>query len=141
MWPRTFSERLNSWILLRDQNQNNNLETALTNINNWWFKTPWSPYYLHWDDRDKWPDPWELLSDNIFCSLARALGIMYTLAIIERNDLENIVLCETKTDNLVLISQRKYILNWDPGKIVNINHDPLISRHQVTLQEIKTRLK
>lgn len=141
MWLNTFEQRLADWNRLRSQCSSGDLESALQNINTWWFRTPWIPYHLHWDDRLTWPDPWQLLDDNLFCSLARGLGIMYTIALIDRPDLQDALLIETDSDNLVLIDQRKYILNWDPTTIVNITLRGLKPRHSVELDTIKQQLR
>lgn len=106
-------------------------------INHWWFSTPWIPYHLHWDDQDQWPDPWQLLHDNLFCSLARALGIVYTIELLDRRDLQDTVLACVAGDNLVLVDQKKYILNWDKDQIVNINLASTRPLRQLTQQEIK----
>lgn len=120
MWPADFAGRLESWNRLRDQTQTLSAEHALQKINAWWFDAPWKPYYLHWDDIKTWPDPWELLSDNYYCDLARALGILYTITLLDRADLGDATLVLTETgDNLVLVSKSKYILNWDRDTIVN----------------------
>ena len=120
MWPNTFALRLESWNSLRDSCQNLPLEQALETINTWWFNVPWKPYYLHWDDQQTWPDPWQLLSDNHYCDLARGLGILYTITLLDRADLTSAELVLTEEgDNLVLVENLKYILNWDKDTIVN----------------------
>jgi hypothetical protein len=120
MWANSFSNRLISWNQLREQAQHLPVEQALALINTWWFDAPWKPYYLHWDDLKDWPDPWQLLSDNYYCDLARALGILYTITLLDRADLASAKLVLTKNgDNLVLVAKEKYILNWDRDTIVN----------------------
>ena len=120
MWPVDFADRLESWNTLRNQVQNLPTEKTLELINHWWFDVPWRPYYLHWDDLSNWPDPWQLLSDNHYCDLARALGILYTITLLNRTDLSDATLVLTETgDNLVLVAKSKYILNWDRDTIVN----------------------
>ena len=137
IWPATFSTRLESWNQLRDQTQNLPLEVALGDINAWWFNCPWKPYYLHWDDQPNWPDPWQLLSDDVYCEVARGLGILYTITLLERADLApaDLILTEDGT-NLVLVAKEKYILNWEPDSIVNTNQEIKIKRqyqqHQIT---------
>jgi hypothetical protein len=120
MWPATFDNRLKAWVELRSRCQFLDLENALTAINQWWFDTPWQPYYLHWDDQADWPDPWQLLSDNVYCDLARSLGILYTISLLERADMADaeLVLAEDGS-NLVLVAKEKYILNWNKDSIVN----------------------
>ena len=123
MWPKTFQLRLDAWANLRTQNQTQPVETALANINQWWFQTPWRAYHLHWDDQPTWPDPWELLSDNLYCDVARGLGILYTISLLDHADLTDAELVLTgEGHNLVLVNKRKYILNWDSEAIVNTNH-------------------
>ena len=120
MWPKTFDSRLQSWNLLRNKCKTIPVEHALIEINSWWFSSPWKPYYLHWDDQATWPDPWQLLSDNVYCEVARGLGILYTITLLDRADLAPADLVLTESGhNLVLAQQEKYILNWEPGSIVN----------------------
>ena len=137
MWPQTFDARLASWTFLREQCQHLPTQPALTRINDWWFQAPWRPYYLHWDDQKTWPDPWQLLSDNVYCEVARGLGILYTITLLDRADLTPVHLVLTKDDtNLVLVAKEKYILNWDPDSIVNTNQAIKIKQqyqqHQIT---------
>jgi len=117
MWPRQFNQRLDSWVELRSQAQTLHLEDALILVNRWWFSTPWIPYYLHWDDIEEWPDPWQLLSDNMYCGVARGLGILYTISIMNHSDIQDAQLVQTKEDNLVLVNQEKYILNYEANTL------------------------
>jgi len=120
MWPKNFADRLEAWAELRTRTQELLLEAALQIINNWWHQSPWQPYYLHWDDQPKWPDPWQLLSDNVYCDLARGLGILYTVSIMDREDLVSCELVLTKDGrNLVLINKEIYTLNWNESVLVN----------------------
>jgi hypothetical protein len=142
MWAKTFAERLASWSNLRRHCETLDTESALTAINAWWFDTPWTPYHLHWDDRANWPDPWQLLDDNLYCSLARGMGVMYTIAMLDREDLQDAVLVEVDGDNLVLISQEKYILNWDRDTVVNISPSyKNNTRRSITQSQIKQQIK
>ena len=120
MWSADFADRLTAWSDLRTHVQSLELEPALTAINDWWFGTPWQPYYLHWDDQPTWPDPWQLLSDNVYCDLARALGILYTISLLDRADMVDAELVLTEEgDNLVQVAKEKYILNWKNDSILN----------------------
>ena len=141
MWHKTFSDRLASWSDLRRQCETLDTNTTLSTINSWWFDTPWTPYHLHWDDRANWPDPWQLLDDNLYCGLARGLGILYTITILDRPDLQDAVLVEVDSDNLVLANQEKYILNWDRDTVVNINLSLKKTQHQITQNQIKLQIK
>ena len=141
MWPKTFAERLESWAQLREQASTADAETALHAINSWWFQTPWRAYHLHWDDRAVWPDPWQLLSDDLYCPLARGLGILYTITMLDRPDLQDAVLIEVDSDNLVLVDKKKYILNWDPEQMLNITLGRPKAHHSITQEQIKQQIR
>ena len=137
MWPRDYSARLQAWADLRDQCSQLPLAQALDHADAWWQQTPWKPYYLHWDDRNHWPTPWELLSDNVYCDLARGLGILYTISMLDRADITDATLVLTEEgDNLVLVDKTKYILNWSPDSVVNTFQEVKI-RRQLQQQQIK----
>lgn len=121
MWAGTFDERLIRWHDLRQSAAAAPIESCLLIINQWWFQSPWRPYYLHWDDQAQWPNPWQLLDDNVYCDLARCLGIVYTLLMVESTKSLLIEIAETNAGNLVLVDQGKYILNWDADQILNIS--------------------
>ena len=115
-----YEDRLVQWNELRADNRTNDLQTALLAINNWWQMLPLDSHYLHWDDVERWPDPWDLLADGIFSSTAKSLGIIYTLHLINRPEINDLQFAQTvEGDNLVLVNQRKYILNWAPGELLN----------------------
>ena len=118
MWPQTFEQRLLEWNQLREQHSNSQLQTLLISVNNWWWRAPMINHHLHWDDHPQWPDPWQLLADNEWCDLARALGIVYTIAMIDSGITVDLIQTD-KHDNLVSINNFKYILNWAPGEILN----------------------
>ena len=135
VWPITFESRLDSWTQLRTRAKNLPVEEALEAINSWWFTSPWTGYHLHWDDREDWPDPWQLLDDNIFCEVARGLGILYTITLLDRADIDSAELILTKNGhNLVLVDKSKYILNWDKSTVVNINPAVKIIKKLTQLQ-------
>ena len=141
MWPLTFEQRLHAWGVLRETVQHAPLEQVLNEVNAWWFCTPWRAYHLHWDDRASWPDPWQLLSDNIYCDLARGLGILYTITLLDREDLQDSVLAESDQGNLVLIQQGKYILNWDSQQVLNISPGQIKAQHSITQEQIQQQIR
>ena len=123
-WPATFEARLDSWNQLRTQVADQPVELALETINSWWFRSPWTAYHLHWDDQITWPDPWQLLSDNMYCEVARGLGILYTITCLNRGDMDSAELVLTNDDrNLVLLDKSKYILNWDQTVVLNTSSE------------------
>ena len=136
-WHNDFTDRMKSWAELRSQVENLPIQDTLEAINYWWQRTPWQPYYLHWDDLESWPDPWQLLSDNVYCDVARGLGIMYTISMLDRKDLGSATMVFTSDGlNLVLVAGGKYIVNWDQEILVNSNLAVNIKR-QLKLEELK----
>jgi hypothetical protein len=137
MWAKTFAGRLESWYSMRQQCRDLSAESALELVNAWWFTTPWQPYYLDWLDLETWPDPWQLLSDNVYCDLARALGILYTISLLDREDLTDATLVLLQDGhNLVMVDKSKYILNWNPDTVVNTSQTIEIHR-QLSQSQIK----
>lgn len=140
MWLEHFDQRLTSWKSLRQTAAELPVDQCLTLINAWWFQSPWQAYYLHWDDRSSWPNPWELLADNVYCELARALGMLYTIVLLDRPDIADAQLVETTQGNLVLVHREKYILNWDRDVCVNTNLEYKKIKHQLSQVELKKQL-
>jgi hypothetical protein len=138
MWCSTFEQRLAAWNSLRDRVRDLPVPEALEEINIWWQQTPWRAYHLHWDDRQDWPDPWQLLSDNIYCDLARGLGILYTITVLDRDDMQDAELIETEQGNLVQLDGGKYILNW--GRDLGLNTNLQQSKHHIAQREVKQQL-
>ena len=137
MWASTFAGRLESWYGMRQKCHALSVESTLITINSWWCTTPWQPYYLHWDDQLTWPDPWQLLNDNVYCDLARALGILYTISLLDRADLTDATLVLSQDGhNLVMVDKSKYILNWSPDTVVNTSQAIKI-RKQLSQSQIK----
>ncbi len=141
MWFSTFAQRLESWQQLRLTVRFQSAQAAAEAVNQWWFRAPWSAYHLHWDDQADWPDPWQLLSDNMYCPVARGLGILYTIAMIDHPELQDAVLTDTGTDNLVLIANEKYILNWDQSRVLNIDPGPYQVQHSLTQQQVQQQTR
>lgn len=139
MWPKTFDQRLRGWSDLRYRNESTDLDQALVDINDWWGQSPWTPYYLHWDDRDRWPDPWQLLEENVYCDLARGLGIMYTILLLNRVDIKDPVLFEYDNQNLVRVGREKYILNSHSEIGVNNNLEILKIKKSITGQQLRQK--
>ena len=131
MWCDDYQDRLRQWVDLRNQCRDLEISRALVSINDWWAQSPWQPYYLHWDDSQTWPDPWNLLSDNIFCGLARALGIVYTIKLMEHEKIHEVSLIQTQDDNLVQVNSGKYILNWMPGELLNIRSNNITIKKRI----------
>ena len=120
IWSNKFQDRFLEWNRLRTDILSMSKDQALLEVNNWWQRAPMVNHYLHWDDWHEWPDPWTLLSDDVWCDVAKALGIMYTLMLAQHPEITDYHMIKCTESNLVQVDRGKYILNWAPGEIVNI---------------------
>jgi len=127
MWKTSYDERLADWYNLRQAVQQLNQHDQLLLINDWWYQSPVVPRVINWTQEDTWPNPWELLTNKGYCELARALGIVYTLMLLEQPLHSDLKIVFTGQDNLVLVDGGKYILNWAPGEMLNTHSIPAIT--------------
>ena len=123
MWPPTYQERLADWVRLRQAAAALEQPEQLMLINDWWFRAPIVNHLLLWQNARSWPTPWHLLNNNGYCELARALGIVYTIMLVE--NYTDLKIIQTKEDNLVQVDRGKYILNWAPSEMLNTHSTPI----------------
>lgn len=130
MWKLTPNGRLDHWKTFRSKISSMDLNHALQECNDFWQRTPFTPFYLDYKEIDSWPDPWQLIYENCYCDLAKALGIVYTLHLsAHRNSLDLAIhICQDTTSraqyNLVWINQGKYVLNYIGDAVVNRTQVP-----------------
>lgn len=137
-----YDSRLQNWYDLRQKLQNADTATKCIEIDNWWQSAPLVNHYLHPHELDTWPGPWELINDNEYCPLARGLGMIYTLLLTGITDVD---FCVGKDDNdedvaLVTVDNAKYVLNYWPNMVVNINLQNFKITSSLDLNKIKTKL-
>ncbi len=116
-----YETRLRSWATLRDKIPELTPDQICIEVDAFWQRVPLMNHYLHTDYIKDWPDPWQLINDNLYCYYGRALGMIYTLIL---TGTKNIELVEAIDDNsnevvLVLVENAKYVLNYWPGTVVN----------------------
>jgi len=66
---------------------------------------------------------------------------MYTISMLDREDLQDAQMIEYQSDNLVLVNKEKYILNWDPDQVLNISLGKSKPRRQVSQEQIKQKIR
>ena len=127
MWKLDASERLVHWRAFRLTLGNMTLEDAIQATVDYWQNCPHNPYYLDPIDPDSWPSAWDLISENYYCDIAKALGMMYTIAFSAHGHNLPMNLCvyydpETGYEyNLSVFAEGKYVINLLDGQIVNID--------------------
>ena len=137
-----YETRLQSWFDLRNKLKDADLETKCLEIDKWWQSAPIVSHYLHPQEPSAWPGPWELLSDNEYCTVARGLGIIYTLLL---TDVQDVDFCTATDDNsedvvLVLVDHAKYILNYWPDTVLSNNLNDFKISQKLDINTIKTKL-
>lgn len=139
MWPVRFEDRLASWHKLRESIPMQSTEIALATVNSWWATAPWTAYHLHWDDDKTWPNPWQLLDDNLYCDVAKCLGICYTLALAEHPEIQDFQMALTQQDHSIVVAcSNKYILNWEKELLLNTDSNS-IHKKIITEKDIKQK--
>ena len=116
-----YDSRLRSWYDLRTRVETADTQTKCVEIDEWWQQAPLVNHYLHQHDIKNWPGPWDLLVDNTYCTLARGLGMYYTLLLTGVQALDFVL---GKDDNdedvsLVMVEDAKYILNYYPETVLS----------------------
>ena len=116
-----FQSRLRSWANLRESLTNTDIENICVVTDQYWQQSPIMNHYLHPVDINNWPDPWQLLDDNLYCPYARALGMIYTLVMLGISDIDLVEATDHNSVDvvLVLVDRAKYILNYWPNTVVN----------------------
>lgn len=117
MWPNRFEDLLIEWNLLRNEASSLPIDQALHKVHNWWAKCPLVSHYLHPVDFEDWPLPWDLLADNTFCELAKCLGIVYTLYLLDHPEIKTADIIQTDNYYIVSVNNEQFILNDQPGQI------------------------
>ena len=143
MWKlRDPNQRLSKWKDLRKGLDKLELESALQETVDFWCSSPWAPFYLDEDDPSNWPGPWDLIVDNYFCDIAKALGMAYTIYLTKHKpevDLEIYTDPETGSSVCITVINRKYVLNMNSGQVLNRQYieDSLQLRHAYNAEQLK----
>jgi hypothetical protein len=123
MWYSDTQSRILDWKKFRESLDSMSESDAVHATNNFYHTAPISPRYYHCDFPEEWPDPWQLIVDNCYDDIARALGMLYTLYY-SKHKLQGEIRCYTDTEqcqehNLAWLCHVKYILNYDLLVVVN----------------------
>lgn len=142
VFQNSYDNRLQSWYDLRTQIKELSLLEKCIEIDKWWQYAPLVNHYLHPHEIESWPGPWELINDNEYCHLARGLGMIYTLLLLGITDID---FCLGKDDNnedvaLVMVDRAKYVLNYWPNMVVNINLKNFKITDSLSLKNITTKI-
>jgi hypothetical protein len=137
MFKLSTSDRLGYWKQFRTEIDSMTLHEAIIATNELWQSCPFIPYYLEPDKPEEWPDPWQLITENYYCDIAKVLGIVYTLHLSKHSTLltpEIRIYLDTK-------SRYSYHIAWlNEGKyIVNLSEDVIVNKEQIENQNLKLK--
>jgi hypothetical protein len=126
MWKLETNERLARWRDFRKSLDAMPLDCAVQTTAEFWHGCPFNPYYLDPADPESWPGAWDLVTENYYCDLAKALGIVYTMYLTQHaadSSPEIHIYNDTESGyvyNLSVFADGKYVVNFLDNKIVNI---------------------
>lgn len=139
----SYDFRLQQWYELRNKLKNEDIKHISIEVDKWWQKTPLINHYLHYDFMDSWPDPWELIYENTYCTYARGLGMIYTLYLLGIHNIEFVVAKDYNEEEvaLVLVDDAKYLLNYWPDTVLNNSLQDFRITRPIKINQILAKVK
>ena len=134
----TYRERLVRWKELREDISDKDVTTSLDTVAKFWAKVPYSNSKLNLYDFDSWNSPWELLSKKVLCDNMITLMMYYTIDMALPNVNIDIRIVHLRRENfIVAVIDDKYIMNYDIGKVVDIDDINVNFVYTYTKKDIK----
>jgi hypothetical protein len=145
MFKLSTSDRLNRWKSFRHHLNDLSLIDALVETQDLWNQCPFCPYYLEVANPSSWPDPWQLITENYYCDLAKSLGMLYTLHLTSHNEQlfpELRIYFDSKSlyyYHIAYLCHGKYVLNLIESEVVNKEHinQQLKLKYRYTATDLK----
>jgi hypothetical protein len=134
--------RLREWFKLKENLKGQDISTICIEVDRFWQKTPLLNHYLHPDEIEDWPSPWELINDNEYCLYARGLGMVYTLMLLGVKDIDFVDIIDDNRENvvLVLVDNAKYVLNYHPNSVLNISLSSFTITKHINISSLKQKI-
>jgi hypothetical protein len=134
--------RLRAWHDLKESLKDADTQTICVEVDKFWQRAPISSHYLHPADVVDWPNPWELISDNMYCYYGRGLGMIYTLMLLGINDIDFVEGIDYNRENvvLVLVDNAKYVMNYWPDSVLNISHADFTVTKRLNISSLKQKI-
>jgi len=82
MFNKPYYERLRCWKDFRNRLETS--DTPFEDVLDFWKFAPVSAMQADPFDNTTWPNPWEMIEENIYCEFVKILAICYTLQLTER---------------------------------------------------------
>ena len=137
VWQQAPKIRLKLWRDFRLQLDSVDYEEdCLQAVVDWWKSAPVGSRELDIYDVESWPDPWQLIYDNALDENSIALGIAFTLHLIDWEC--EVLLVQNQEESwirLVVLVDERYILNYTYGKV----EDPSVLNNCQVLEKYYTK--
>jgi hypothetical protein len=142
IFQQSYGSRLKSWSQLRNQLLGQPLEEICIQTDKWWQYAPLVNHYLHPIDLPNWPNPWELLVENSYCTIARGLGMCYTVMMLDVDNIEFKLGTNEMGENvaLVLVDNAKYTMNYWPDSVLSTNLKEFKLTETIDILKIKNKI-
>ena len=100
-------------------------------------------HHLHILDVSNWPSPWELLVENTYCSVAKALGMCYTMLLLNITDIKMVEATDMQGEDLVLVlvDDAKYILNYWPDTVLSNKLSNFTIKRNIDITDLELKIK
>jgi len=130
-----YETRLQSWHDLKENYKNSDLKSKYIEIDRWWRNAPTVTHYLHIKDTQNWPDPWELLVENLYCNVAKALGMCYTLYMTGEENFRMVTASDKMGNDVVLILvDNQFVLNYWPNTVESNTLDDFSIKSEIDIR-------
>lgn len=142
VFQMSYDNRLQGWYDLRTRLKDLTIEEKCVEIDKWWQRAPLISHHLHILDTKNWPDPWELLAENTYCDIAKALGMCYTLLLLNVIDIEMVEARNEQAEDviLVLVNDAKYIMNYWPDTVLSNKLSNFKIVKKIDINDIKRKI-
>jgi len=137
-----YDARLRSWYELRAEIDGTLTQNKAIEIDAWWQNAPLVNHYLHALDNQTWPGPWDLLVENTYCTLARAIGMCYTLLLVGVDDIELVEATDNAGEDviLVLVDNAKYVLNYWPDTAISNTLNDFTIKRKIDISNLRKKI-
>lgn len=121
MFNKKFEQRMFIWKSFRDTLEDS--DTPIEDTINFWDNAPITSIAADPWNKEKWPSPWEIIQENIFCPFVKILAICYTLQLTDKFSCATFEIHITQDREN---SETKYLLYLD-GLCIGYNNSRPIS--------------
>tara|TARA_B100001287_G_scaffold256675_1_gene241713 strand:+ start:1931 stop:2350 length:420 start_codon:yes stop_codon:yes gene_type:complete len=82
MFKENYYRNMELWLGLRNQLEVD--KDPFDSVFKFWNNVPTSKISIDPYDKERWPDPWEMIYENDYCEFKKILAICYTLQLTDR---------------------------------------------------------